>query len=66
MRKFLNSCLQVKLPDEPMPEEVKANEKIRELFKKLAGEDMEVDWMELKEILDYAMRNGECTVFISI
>ncbi|XP_018913124.1 calpain-B isoform X3 [Bemisia tabaci] len=47
----------VKLPDEPMPEEVKANEKIRELFKKLAGEDMEVDWMELKEILDYAMRN---------
>jgi hypothetical protein len=24
----------------------------------LAGEDQEVDWMELKDILDYAMRNG--------
>ncbi|XP_043515120.1 calpain-A-like isoform X3 [Frieseomelitta varia] len=31
-------------------------EKVREFFKKLAGDDMEVDWMELKEILDFAMR----------
>ena len=31
---------------------------MREFFRKLAGEDMEVDWMELKEILDYAMRKG--------
>lgn len=33
-------------------------EKVREFFKKLAGDDMEVDWMELKEILDFAMRKG--------
>ncbi|KAK1117956.1 hypothetical protein K0M31_015621 [Melipona bicolor] len=31
-------------------------EKVREFFKKLAGDDMEVDWTELKEILDFAMR----------
>lgn len=31
---------------------------MREFFRKLAGDDMEVDWMELKEILDYAMRKG--------
>jgi hypothetical protein len=25
----------------------------------LAGDDLEVDWMELKEILDFAMKKGE-------
>ncbi|KAE9522347.1 hypothetical protein AGLY_017259 [Aphis glycines] len=43
---------------EPEPDKVdKANEKIKEFFLKLAGVDQEVDWMELKDILDYAMRN---------
>jgi calpain len=41
------------------PEEEKRNERIREFFKKIAGEDLEVDWIELKEILDYAMKNGQ-------
>ncbi|XP_012347614.1 calpain-A isoform X2 [Apis florea] len=40
--------------DEPEPD--RNAEKVREFFKKLAGDDMEVDWMELKEILDFAMR----------
>ncbi|XP_011304758.1 calpain-A isoform X2 [Fopius arisanus] len=40
--------------DQPEPDH--NEEKIREFFRKLAGDDMEVDWMELKEILDYAMR----------
>ncbi|KAG8248730.1 Calpain-1 catalytic subunit [Homalodisca vitripennis] len=44
-------------PPQPAPEMKKADEKVKEFFRKLAGEDMEVDWMELKEILDYAMRN---------
>ncbi|XP_012145683.2 calpain A isoform X3 [Megachile rotundata] len=43
-----------KVRDEPEPD--RNAEKVREFFKKLAGEDMEVDWMELKEILDFAMR----------
>ncbi|KAJ8678899.1 hypothetical protein QAD02_014686 [Eretmocerus hayati] len=43
-----------KLQPEPVDS---GEEKIREFFRKLAGDDMEVDWMELKEILDYAMRN---------
>ncbi|XP_013145639.1 PREDICTED: calpain-A-like isoform X2 [Papilio polytes] len=29
---------------------------VRDFFNRLAGEDGEVDWQELKEILDYAMR----------
>lgn len=41
---------------DPPPEEQRDTDKTREFFLKLAGEDMEVDWMELKEILDYAMR----------
>ncbi|XP_076548858.1 calpain A isoform X4 [Osmia lignaria lignaria] len=43
-----------KVQDEPEPD--RNAEKVREFFKKLAGDDMEVDWMELKEILDFAMR----------
>ncbi|XP_032453773.1 calpain-A isoform X8 [Nasonia vitripennis] len=43
--------------DRVQPEPVDRNEdKVKEFFRKLAGDDMEVDWMELKEILDYAMR----------
>ncbi|XP_054281756.1 calpain-A isoform X3 [Macrosteles quadrilineatus] len=44
-------------PPQPEPEVKRNDEKVREFFNKLAGEDLEVDWMELKEILDYAMRN---------
>ncbi|XP_069668676.1 calpain-A isoform X7 [Periplaneta americana] len=43
--------------NQPEPEEEKTQDKVKEFFRKIAGEDMEVDWMELKEILDYAMRN---------
>ncbi|XP_023725355.1 calpain-A isoform X7 [Cryptotermes secundus] len=42
---------------QPEPEEEKTQDKVKEFFCKIAGEDMEIDWMELKEILDYAMRN---------
>lgn len=42
---------------EPEPQVQEADEKIRGFFKQLAGEDLEVDWMELREILNYAMRN---------
>ncbi|CAH1397162.1 unnamed protein product [Nezara viridula] len=45
------------IEEEPPPEEGTKNEKIREFFRKLAGDDDEIDWVELKEILDYAMRN---------
>ncbi|XP_054000021.1 calpain-A-like isoform X2 [Hylaeus anthracinus] len=43
-----------KVREEPEPD--RNEDKVREFFKKLAGDDMEVDWMELKEILDFAMR----------
>ncbi|XP_078033593.1 calpain A isoform X6 [Augochlora pura] len=38
------------------PEPDRNSDKVREFFKKLAGDDLEVDWTELKEILDFAMR----------
>ncbi|XP_044589119.1 calpain-A-like isoform X1 [Cotesia glomerata] len=44
-----------KVREEPQPDK-NNEEKVREFFRKLAGDDMEVDWEELKEILDYAMR----------
>lgn len=40
---------------EPNPE---PTDPVRDFFNRLAGEDGEVDWQELKEILDYAMREG--------
>ncbi|XP_076176529.1 calpain A isoform X2 [Ptiloglossa arizonensis] len=40
--------------EEPEPE--RNEDKVRDFFRKLAGDDMEVDWMELKEILDFAMK----------
>ncbi|XP_015594768.1 calpain-A isoform X4 [Cephus cinctus] len=43
-----------RVKDQPEPD--KNEEKVRDFFRKLAGDDLEVDWMELKEILDYAMR----------
>lgn len=49
--------LHLKVHDQPQPE--KNEDKVKEFFRKLAGDDMEVDWMELKEILDYAMRKGK-------
>ncbi|XP_045485365.1 calpain-B isoform X5 [Pieris rapae] len=39
------------LPSQPEPADP-----VRQFFDRLAGEDGEVDWQELKEILDYAMR----------
>lgn len=50
--------LQVK-NQEPPADEQQEMDKTRDFFLKLAGEDMEVDWKELKEILDYAMRTGK-------
>jgi hypothetical protein len=40
------------------PYEIKENEIVVKLFKNVAGEDGEVDWKELKEILDYYTRKG--------
>ncbi|XP_043472787.1 calpain-A-like isoform X2 [Leptopilina heterotoma] len=40
--------------DQPQPEQ--NEDEVKEFFRKHAGDDMEVDWMELKEILDDALR----------
>lgn len=34
-------------------------EALARLFKSVAGADMEVDWMELKRILDHSLRDGK-------
>lgn len=33
-----------------------SNEKLKKYFLKVAGSDKEVDWMDLKNILDFAMK----------
>ncbi|KAK9722059.1 hypothetical protein QE152_g19847 [Popillia japonica] len=43
---------------QPTPQQEQEKDQVYQFFMKLAGEDGEVDWMELKEILDYAMRMG--------
>ncbi|XP_015833872.1 calpain-A isoform X3 [Tribolium castaneum] len=54
---------QIGLVSEPVPEptleEKKENDAIFKLFKNIAGKDEEVDWKELKEILDHYTRKEE-------
>ncbi|CAB3360376.1 Hypothetical predicted protein [Cloeon dipterum] len=44
-------------PELKNDEDEESNQKIKAFFEKLAGEDMEVDWMELKQLLDFAMKD---------
>nr|CAD7433093.1 unnamed protein product [Timema monikensis] len=56
----------LRVKEAPEPEEEKTSEKAKEFFKKIAGEDMEVDWLELKDILDYAMRKVSVIIVLKI
>ena len=57
---LINLILHLQVKDEDEDAEMaKKDEKVKQLFLKLAGEDGEVDWMELKEIMDFTMRNGK-------
>lgn len=38
---------------------------LQRLFNSVAGADMEVDWMELKRILDHSLRDGKCILFVN-
>ncbi|GLH13440.1 LOW QUALITY PROTEIN: Calpain-A [Gryllus bimaculatus] len=55
-----------RVKNEPEPEEQKTEDKAKEFFLKIAGEDLEIDWKELQDILDYAMRNGMLNCFFSV
>lgn len=39
---------------------------MREFYRKVAGEDMEMDWAELKRLLDMALKRGETVVWDGI
>lgn len=41
-------------------------EAMEKIFRDVAGDDMEIDWMELKRILDQTMRDGKFFAFDSI
>ncbi|XP_044263644.1 calpain-A-like isoform X2 [Tribolium madens] len=53
---------ETKAQPEPTVEEKKENDFMFKLFKTVAGKDEEVDWKELKEILDHYTRKEEPTV----
>lgn len=52
-----NRIVEPVLP-ENRDEQKEKDERLRQFFAKLAGDDNEVDWHELQEILNYAMREG--------
>lgn len=59
---IFHSLIQV-MPQPPSPNYPDPQKSAMEkLFMEIAGDDMEVDWMELKRILDHTMRDGECHV----
>lgn len=41
---------------EPSDEQNEKENQVREYFKKISGDDLEIDWQELKNILDYALK----------
>ena len=41
-----------------LEEESEYDAMVREFFNKIAGDDLEIDWMELKQVLDYALMKG--------
>ncbi|XP_021945199.1 calpain-A isoform X2 [Folsomia candida] len=41
---------------ETEPEEAEAAERVQQFFKTVAGDDMGIDWSELKEVLDLALK----------
>jgi len=41
---------------ESEPEQDEAAQRVKDFFKTVAGEDMEIDWAELKEVLDLALK----------
>jgi len=43
---------------ESEPESRDAAERVQTFFKTVAGEDMEIDWSELQEVLNMAMKRG--------
>ncbi|XP_049818414.1 calpain-A-like isoform X3 [Aethina tumida] len=43
-------------PVQPTPDQTQQTDEIYTYFQKLAGDDLEVDWCELKEILDYSLK----------
>ena len=46
-------------PDAEDPAEIEATDRIREFFKKIAGDDLEIDWQELQNVLTYALQKGK-------
>jgi hypothetical protein len=42
----------------PTPKETAADKEMRDAFKKIAGEDMEVDAYELQDILNASFKRG--------
>lgn len=39
-------------------QEVEADERINAFFRKVAGDDLEIDWKELQDVLNFALKRG--------
>lgn len=46
-------------PEQDDTQEVEADERVRGFFRKVAGEDLEIDWKELQDVLNFALKRGQ-------
>jgi hypothetical protein len=58
LSRSLKGLIDLQVPTKT-PIENELDDRIRDFFKAVAGEDLEVDWMELKNVLDFAINKGK-------
>lgn len=50
--------ISTKVRPEDDEQEVEADERINAFFRKVAGDDLEIDWKELQDVLNFALTRG--------
>ncbi|XP_069957254.1 uncharacterized protein [Cherax quadricarinatus] len=54
--KFRSSLVRKVRPEADESQEPEVDERIRGFFRKVAGEDLEIDWKELQDVLNFALK----------
>ncbi|XP_071523091.1 uncharacterized protein [Panulirus ornatus] len=54
--KFRSSFVRKVQPGQDDTQEAEADERVRGFFRKVAGDDLEIDWKELQDVLNFALK----------
>lgn len=58
-----NCYVTLRIPTKVQPEDstqdLEADERINAFFRKVAGDDLEIDWKELQDVLNFALKRGQ-------